>query len=99
MQTLLSICLFRSLDGPGYFVDGLSNTQSFKNFWAEAAETFTPDGVRAIEPADVIVVDYCAIYKCQAEAELTRLFNRMGVTYFFLPVYLLDLNSTKRCFN
>lgn len=57
----ITLNLYVSLDGPAYFnfVDGPSNAQSFLNFWAEAAETFTPNGVPAIEPGDVIVVDNC----------------------------------------
>lgn len=88
----ITLNLFVSLDGPAYlnFVEGPSNTQALLNFWAEAAKTFTPDWVPAIEPGDLIVVDNCAIHKYQTEAELTRFFNRMGVTFFFLPTYSPD---------
>lgn len=97
----ITLNLFVSLDGPAYFnfVDGPSNAQAFLNFWAEASETFTPSGVPAIEPGDVIIVDNCSIHKYQAEIELTRFFNRMMVTYFFLPTYSPDLNPAERCFN
>lgn len=98
----ITLNLFVSLVGPAYFkfVDGPFNAQvlNFLNL-AEASETFTPSGVPAIEPGDVIIVDKCSIHKYQAEIELTRFFNRMGVTYFVLPTYSPDLNPAERCFN
>ena len=97
----LTLNLMVSLAGLSYynFVEGSSNAHTFINFWTEASESYAEYGQPCIEPGYIIIVDNCSIHKHEAGRELEKFFERMGVTYFFLPTYSPDLNPTEKCFS
>ena len=86
----LTLNLLVSLDGVSHFnfIDGTSNTDTFVAFWEEAAESYSEDGMPALEPGDIIVVDNCPIHRHEGELRTSFFLDRIGVQYVFLPTSL-----------
>ena len=96
----VTLNLLVSLNGICYFnfVDGASNTDTFVNFWSEAAESLSPDCQPTLEPGDVVILDNCSIHRNDGETRASTFLDRMGIEYLFLSTYSPDLNPAENCF-
>ena len=81
------------------FIPGASNTAEFIQFFAEAVEANTEDGIPGLLPGDIIIVDNASIHRNDAELILYNYFDRMNIQYVFLPPYSPDFNPVEKAFN
>lgn len=80
-------------------ISGASNMNEFVQFFTEACEAHTDEGIPAIQPGDIIVVDNASIHHNDAEIILGNYFAQIGVDYVFLPTYSPDFNPCENCFS
>lgn len=92
LVSLSGVCYFNFLDGP-------SNTQSYIQFWEEAAESVNENATSALEPGDIVIIDNCPIHRNNGELVVSNFLDRMGIEYMFLPTYSPDLNPVESCFS
>ena len=79
--------LLVSINGINHFnfVDGASNTDTFVNFFIEAANSVSENGFLALEPGDLVIVDNCSIYRFNGEVRVINFYNRWESVTFFYP--------------
>ena len=80
-----TLSLLLGLGGVCYskIIPRASNTGEFVEFFREATDAYTLDGIQSLMPGDVIIVDNASIHHNEAERILYNYFNRMGITYVF----------------
>ncbi|XP_070571513.1 uncharacterized protein [Ptychodera flava] len=77
---------------------GASNTDTYLNFFHETSQTVMENGVSAILPGDVVVVDNCPIHHNRGGEILSEFLDNLGVEYVFTPTYSPDLNAAEYAF-
>ena len=92
--------LMVSINGINHFnfVDGASNTDTFVDFFHEAANSVSENGFSALEPGDLVIVDNCPIHRFNGEVRVSNFLIQMGIGYIFLPRYSPELNIAENCF-
>ena len=85
------VCYANILPGP-------SNTDTYIQFFFDAANATTNNGDLALKPGDFVIVDNCPIHHGRAERILSVFLDRLGIEYIFTPVYTPDLNPVELCF-
>ena len=96
----VTLNLLVSIDGINYFnfIDGPSNTETYVNFFCEAANSYGENGLPALEPGDLVIVDNCPIHRFNGELRVSNFLYNQGVGYIFLPRYSPELNIAENCF-
>ena len=67
------------------FLDGASNTETFVDFFFEAANSTSDNGLPSLEPGDLVIVDNCPIHRFNGEVRVNNFLCRIGIRYIFLP--------------
>jgi hypothetical protein len=72
--------LLVSINGINHFnfVDGASNTDTFVNFFFEAANSVSENGFPALDPGDLVIVDNCSIHRFNGEVRVSNFFTTDG---------------------
>jgi transposase len=92
--------LLVSINGINHFnfVDGASDTDTFINFFFEAACSVSENGFPALEPGDLVIVDNCSILRFKGEIRVRNFLQQMGIGYISLPRCSPELNIAENCF-
>ena len=80
-------------------LDGMSNTESFLNFWEEVYRNRMPNGEAILRYGDVIVFDNCPIHHNEAGFHLAEWFYNLGIDVVYMPVYSPEFNPCELVFN
>lgn len=96
----MTLNLMVSIDGINYinFVDGASNTDTYVNFFEEAANSHSSNGLPSLSPEDIVIVDNCLTHRFEGEIRTSTFLDSIGVGYIFLPRYSPELNIAENCF-
>ena len=96
-----TLSLLIGLHGVCYakIIQGASNTDEYVQFFTEACEAYTEDGLPALSPGDYIVVDNASIHRNEGEHILYNYFQPRDITFVFLPTYSPDFNPVELVFN
>lgn len=68
-------------------------------YFTEAADAYTQDGIPALQRGDIIIVDNASIHHNEAERLLSDFFHTRDIEYIFLPTYSPDFNPAELVFS
>jgi transposase len=97
-NTTLNLLVFINGINHFNFVYGASNTDTFVNFFFEAANSVSENGFPALEPGDLVIVDNCSIHRFNGEVRVSNFLQQMGIGYICLTRYSTELNIAENCF-
>jgi hypothetical protein len=80
-NTTLNLLVHVSINGINHFnfVDGASKTDTFVNFFFEAANSVSENGFPVLESGDLVIVDNCHIHRFNGEVHGSNSLEQMGV--------------------
>ena len=80
-------------------VAGGADTTDFLNFWREAVEYATPNGLPVLENGDIIVYDNAAIHRHDGGQAVASWLNDMGIAVVYTPVRSPEFNVAELVIN
>ena len=80
-------------------IAGGANTINFVNFWSEAVEYATPNGLPILENGDIIVYDNAAIHRYDGGQAVASWLNDMSISVAYTSVRSPEFNVAELVLN
>ena len=80
-------------------IEGATDIPQYLSFFGDAIGAYTEDGLNALSPGDIVVVDNAPVHRNQGGNALARFLDYYGIEYIFTPTYSPDLNPVERVFS
>ena len=97
----VTLHLLAGLGGVNHYkvTPGASDSMTFLNFITECVYSQTENGVTALKPNDILVIDNATIHHSQTAQVLKAWLETQGIDVVYTPKYSPDMNPVEECFS